>query len=112
MTPGDTANTTAPAIQELNTPYTIVLSSSAGGWVRLVLPEAGTYTLHTGFAGVATNLIEGTEVVGIGMGRANEVCPTEIPEVFTITVDGPTTYYMQLTQLASIYFWVMVQPEE
>ena len=111
MTPGDGANTTAPAIQEMNSPYTIELAADRGGWVRLVLPHAGTYTLHTGFAGVALNLLDDAGEVGIGMGRANDVCPTEIPEVFTITVDAPTTYYLQLGPLSAIYFWVLVQPE-
>ena len=112
MRPGDSANSTAPAIQEMSSPYTIELAADRGGWVRLVLPEAGTYTLHTSFAGVAINLLDDSGEVGIGMGRPNEVCPSEIPEVFIISVDAPTTYYVQLGPLSAIYFWVLVQPED
>jgi hypothetical protein len=56
MVPGATPDTTAPAIQDFDTPYTIQLASSQGGWVRLVVPDAGAYTLHTGFAGVLYGL--------------------------------------------------------
>lgn len=111
MTPGNTPDTTAPAIMDMSAPYTIELSADAGGWVRLVLPEAGSYTIHTSFAGVLRGLWTDTGEYPLGIARSNEVCPGDIPEAFTVTVTEPSTFYMQLGPLSAIYFWVYVQPE-
>ena len=109
MVPGAGPDSTAPGIVDLNTPYTVVLSEGAGGWVRLVLPEAGTYEVHTGFAGVFRGLWSDTGERVLEPPRASASCPDEIPEVFTVTVTEPITYYMQLGPLASIYFWMYVR---
>jgi len=109
MVPGAGPDPTAPAIQELDSPYTILLSPDAGGWVRLTFPAAGTYAIHTGFAGVFRGLWAETGERALQPPRASDVCPTEVPEVFTITVSESVTYYMQLGPLTSIYFWVYVE---
>lgn len=111
MTPGSTPNTTAPAIQNLDTAHTIELSPNSGGWVRLVLPEAGTYTLHTSFSGVVLGLWTDSGEATLEPSRASEVCGDEIPAVFTLSVPGPQTYYLQLGPLSAIYFWVYLQQE-
>ena len=111
MTPGDTPNTTAPAIQSLNTPYTIQLAANRGGWVRLVLPGAGRYTIHTGFAGVLFGLYTDSGEYPMGEERESADCPETIPAVYPVDATEPTTLYMQLGPLTSMNFWVYVQQE-
>ena len=111
MTPGDTPNSTAPAIQSLNTPYTIQLAANRGGWVRLVLPSAGRYTIHTGFAGVLYGLYTDAGEYPMGEERQSIDCPETIPAVYPVDATGPTTLYMQLGPLTSMNFWVYVQQE-
>ena len=111
MVPGTGPDSTAPAIMEVGTPYTVLLTADAGGWVRLALPEAGSYQVHTGFAGVFRGLWGDTGERALPPPRASEVCPEEVPEVFTIAVTEPVTYYMQLGPLASMNFWVYLQLE-
>ena len=111
MTPGMTASSTAPAIMELDSPYTIQLTPTTGGWVRLVIPEAGNYTIHTGFVEVMTGLWIDTEAVPLAEPTSNPSCPTEIPEVFALRVQTPQTYYMQLGPLSSMSFWILVHRE-
>ena len=111
MTPGQTPDSTAPAIQALNTPYSIQLAANRGGWVRLVLPGAGRYTIHTGFAGVLYGLYTEAGAHPMGEERPSEVCPETIPAVYPVDVAGPTTLLMQLGPLTSMTFWVYVQQE-
>lgn len=111
MMPGNSPDSTAPAIQQLDIPYTIELAPDAGGWVRIVFPAPGTYTLHTGFAEVFRGLWADDGERVLEEPRPSEVCADEVPEVFTITVGEPVTYYMQLGPLTSRLFWVYVQQE-
>ncbi len=112
MTPGTAAASTAPAIMDFETPYTIQLTPTAGGWVRLVIPEEGNYTIHTGFVEVMTGLWIDTEAVPLGSPTPNSSCPSDIPEVFSLRVQEPQTYYMQLGPLSSLSFWILVHREE
>ena len=111
MVPGDTPNTTAPAILELSTPYTMQLTPTRGGWVRLELPDAGNYILHTGFAGVVQGLWNDSGEVTISAARPSAVCADEIPAVYSFSTSGPETLYLQMGPLASLTFWVFLEAE-
>ena len=111
MLPGNTPDSTAPAIMELDTPYTIQLAPTQGGWVRLVVPEAGTYTLHTGFADVLDGLWTDEGEHPIRRERPSEVCPDSIRAVHVFETTEATTLYMQMGPLTSLYFWVFFQQE-
>ncbi len=112
MQPGSTPSTTAPAIMELDSPYTVMLQPNGGGWVRLALPEAGTYVLQTGFAGVVFGMWTDEAEVELEEPRANRFCVAAIPEVYTIEVSGPQSYYLQLGPLTSREFWLYLQKQE
>ena len=111
MVPGSAPSTTAPAIQELDTPYTIQLAPNQGGWVRLLLPDAGSYTIHTGFSGVLYGLWTDVGEYPMDAERVSEVCADMIPAVYAVEVSAPTALYLQLGPLSSLYYWIYVQQE-
>jgi hypothetical protein len=43
--------------------------------------------------------------------RPSEVCPDTIPAVYAFETTGPTTLYMQMGPLTSMFFWVYFQQE-
>ncbi|MBO86746.1 MAG: hypothetical protein CL927_15450 [Deltaproteobacteria bacterium] len=111
MVPGNTPDTTAPAIQSLSTPYTIQLAPNQGGWVRLVLPESGEYTIHTSFSGVLYGLWTDNGEYPLAAERPSDVCADTIPAVYGVEVDTPSSLYLQLGPLSALYYWVYVQQE-
>lgn len=107
MTPGPAAASTAPAMLEINVPYTIVLNAQRGGWIRVPL-TAGEYQLWIGADEVISGMVFGTTPAAPPEPTPNSACPTEIPAQFTFTVAQDQDVFFSVKPSITPRAWVMI----
>lgn len=106
VVPGDSPDTTAPALQDLDSPWTVDLSAT-GGWIRLRFTEPGAYQLHAGFGGVVRSLYDDAGQVDLPEAVPNGACPSDIPEIYSFSVVSDTTWYLNLAPFEGRGLWLM-----
>lgn len=111
MIPGTAVATTAPAIPGPNTPATITLDASRGGYVRSTL-DAGTYYFFLSQTEVLRGLYSYQGALTPPEPVENPDCPEEIPAWFQFESTGPGDIYLQIAPSVKGEMWVMFYAED
>lgn len=106
MTPGQTPDTTAPALPIGDEPATLAIVPDAPNYVRLELSEPGTLVVFASEVDVLMHVQEGVDPITAEEPVPVDGCPDTVPERHDVPIDAAGTYHLRVAWAGFRSMWV------
>lgn len=106
VVPGQTPDTTAPAIPVGGEPATLAIVPDSPNYVRLLADQPGTFVIFASEVDVLMHVQEGVRIIDSPEPAPVAGCPDEVPERHDVEVGAAGDYHLRVAWAGFRTLWV------